>query len=143
MEEPYTFYIHAYNLFIKLNQCVESIMRELNIDLSYSQYTLLKFISKQHDNATTQKQLNEWSSLRNPSISQHLRILEKKDYILHRSLNEDNRCKKITLTNKALQQIERVDKRLQDKLSKQMCKKDLQSYTQAMKTLIEINKGKE
>lgn len=138
MTEANLFYINVYNLFITLNQSVDMITQELNIDLPYGQYTLLKFISTQEENRITQKRLDEWSSLRKPSISQILKILNKKGYILHFSMNEDIRCKEIMLTKKAIDSVKQIDLKMTELLSNRMTKEDIAFYVQFLNSAKEI-----
>ncbi len=139
MTEANLFYINVYNLFITLNQSVDMITQELSIELPYGQYTLLKFISTQEGNRVTQKRLDEWSSLRKPSISQILKILSKKGgFILHFSMNEDIRCKEIILTKKAIDSVNQIDLKITELLSHRMTKEDITFYVQFLNSAKEI-----
>lgn len=143
MNEVNMFYINVYNLFISLNQSVDTIITNLNIDLSYSQYTLLKFISIHENKKATQKQLDEWSSLRKPSISQLLKVLVMKEYILHYPMNNDIRCKEIALTNKAIISIQQIDCKMEELLLKKMEINDISLYTKTLRSIKEIIESEE
>lgn len=143
MNEVNMFYINVYNLFISLNQSVDTIITNLNIDLSYSQYTLLKFISIHENKKVTQKQLDEWSSLRKPSISQLLKVLVMKEYILHYPMNNDIRCKEIALTNKAIISIQQIDCKMEELLLKKMEINDISLYTKTLRSIKEIIESEE
>lgn len=110
----------------------------MNIDLPYGQYTLLKFISTQEENRITQKRLDEWSSLRKPIISQILKILSRKGFILHFSMNEDIRCKEIILTKKAIDSVKQIDLKMAELLSNSMTKEDIAFYVQFLNSAKEI-----
>lgn len=138
MTEANLFYINVYNLFITLNQSVNRITQELNIDLSYGQYSLLKFISTKEGNRITQKQLDEWSSLRKPSISQILKVLSRKNYILHFSINEDIRCKEIILTKKGIDSVKQIDIKMNDLLLHRMTEEEIAFYIQILNSAKEI-----
>lgn len=138
MTEANVFYIHLYNLFITVNQSIDMIMEDLHIDLSYGQYTILKFISVQKENRISQKQLDDWSSLRKPTISQCLKVMVKRGYILHYSMNDDTRCKEIVLTDKALVCIKQIDHKMAEILLQKMTEKDMSFYTQSLKSVKEI-----
>lgn len=138
MIEANLFYINVYNLFITLNHDVNLITKKLNIDLPYGQYTLLKFISTQEGNRITQKQLDEWSSLRKPSISQFLKVLNKKGFILHFSMNKDIRCKEIILTEKAIDSVKQIDSKMTELLLHKMTKDDMAFYIQSLNSAKEI-----
>lgn len=127
MNDVSEFYIHIFHLFTRLNQDVEKILNDLNYDLSFSQYTLLAFISTQKEHRISQKQLNEWSSLRGPSISQLLKVLEEKEYIHRYLMSRDSRCKEMTLTDKALQHLKEIDKKMKMQLLQKMTKEELSS----------------
>ena len=129
MTEANLFYINVYNLFITLNQSVDMITQELSIELPYGQYTLLKFISTQEGNRVTQKRLDEWSSLK---------ILSKKGFILHFSMNEDIRCKEIILTKKAIDSVNQIDLKITELLSHRMTKEDITFYVQFLNSAKEI-----
>lgn len=138
MTEANLFYINVYNLFITLNQSVNMITQELNIDLSYGQYSLLKFISTKEGNRITQKQLDEWSSLRKPSISQILKVLSRKSYILHFSINEDIRCKEIILTKKGIDSVKQIDIKMNDLLLHRMTEEEIAFYIQFLNSAKEM-----
>lgn len=138
MDDANMFYINIYNLFITVNQSMNTIMKGLNLELSYGQYTLLKFISTQKENRISQKRLDEWSSLRKPSISQLIKGLTKNGYILHFSRNDDTRCKEIILTDKAQKCIKQIDKKINESLLPEMIGNDEFISTQSFHHIKEM-----
>lgn len=138
MKEANMFYINVYNLFITLNQSMDMISQELHINLPYGQYRLLKFISAQKDKRITQKRLDEWSIFRKPGISQILKILNKKGFILHYSMNEDIRCKEIVLTKKAINCVKQVDLKMSELLLNKMTEEDMAFHIQILNSVKEI-----
>lgn len=143
MIEVNAFYINAYNFFIVLNQNVDMIMEELKIDLSLGQYTLLKFISTRKDNRISQKQLDEWSCLRRASISQHLKAMVQKGYIIHQFISDDNRSKEIVLTEKAIQCVKQIDSKMAEWLLHGMTEKEVCFYTKALESAKQIMESAE
>lgn len=138
MTEANAFYINLYNLFITLSQSVDIIMPELHIDLSYGQYTLLKFISLQNKNRIRQKKLGNWSILRKSTISQSLKVMVKKGYVLQFLINEDTRCKEVVLTDKAMGCIKLIDSKMTEILSQKMEEKEIDFYAKSLNTVKEI-----
>lgn len=118
MNESNDFYISTYNLYITVNQSMENIVGELHADLSFGQYVLLKYISSEEGCRISQKELVERSTLKGPSISQLLKSLAGKGYILHYLKDNDSRCKEIALTEKAVSQIKCIDRKIQEQAEK-------------------------
>ena len=116
MGEIDEFYINAYNLHITLNQCMEKILGELQSDLSFGQYVLLKYILQEKDCKISQKDLSEHGTIKSASVSQFLKSLVKRGYIQHYFAGKDNRCKEIALTEKAIRTIKEIDQKMQESL---------------------------
>lgn len=116
MGEIDEFYINVYNLHITLNQCMEKILGELQSDLSFGQYVLLKYILQEKDCKISQKDLSEQGTIKSASVSQFLKSLVKRGYIQHYFAGQDNRCKEIALTEKAIRSIQAIDQKMQESL---------------------------
>ena len=116
MGEIDKFYINVYNLHITLNQCMEKILGELQSDLSFGQYVLLKYILQEKDCKISQKDLSEQGTIKSASVSQFLKSLVKRGYIQHYFAGRDNRCKEIALTEKAIRSIQAIDQKMQESL---------------------------
>ncbi len=128
MDEKYNLYIDAYNLYIILNQSVDTISERLQSDLSYGQYVILKCIARQNQNKVTQRELDQWSCIRKPTLSQNLSSLSKKGYIRHQTISDDHRCKEIYLTRKAKDTIRKMDEEMKKDLSGRISTSDLEMH---------------
>lgn len=127
-----TLYINIYNLYIRLNQNIDMINKQLKIDLSFGQYALLKFISMQAGNRVTQKQLDQWCGLRKASISQILKVLKQKEFIVHLALNDDIRCKEVILTKHALDSLKQIDIKISESIYNLMNEEKLTDCIQSL-----------
>lgn len=142
MIDKYEFFVDIYNLYILLNQQVDIIMGKLNYDLSFGQYILINFIHTKNDNKISQKDLFSWSCLRKATISQHLKSLSNKGYIVHYRSDIDNRCKEIVLTNKSLRCILEIDRVMYSFLLAKIPSDKLNIYTNMLKKLTTIMEEK-
>lgn len=132
MNESNDFYISAYNLYITVNQSMESIVGELHADISFGQYVLLKYISAEKECRISQKELVEHSTLKGPSISQLLKSLAAKGYILHYFKDDNGRCKEVALTEKAVSQIKCIDKKIQEQAEEGTDMRKVAGYISAL-----------
>lgn len=142
VNEKNEFYIDTYNLYILLNQQVDNIIEKSDYDLSFGQYILLKYIHTQTDNKVSQKDLFHWSCLRKATVSQHLKNLSNKGFIMHYRLDTDNRCKEIVLTNKSIECISQIDKAMYNLLLTKIPFEELKKYTDILKKLTKLMEEK-
>lgn len=137
MSDENKFYIDIYHTFIVLNQYIENLMEKLNIDLSYGQYVLLKYISMSEGKKINQKAVFEFSYLRKATVSQHLKALTKKGYILHYSSKVDSRRKVIIMTAKGKQCVKSIDIELSKTLTEKYTDKDIKQSLKVFKKVME------
>ena len=138
MNDSSEFYIDTYNLFISLNQKVDAIMDSLDLDLSFGQYILLKIVFIQGKNKVSQKDLFHSCCLCKATISQHLKSLSIKGFIIHYPLDTDNRCKEIILTQKTKDCSQKIDKAMSDLLLEKMTSNEISHYTHTLKQIKKI-----
>lgn len=143
MGTEYNLYIDIYNLYIILNQSVDTMSEKTHSDLSYGQYVILKYIARQNQNKVTQKDLDQWSCVRKPTLSQNLRSLNKKGYIRHRTMARDHRCKEIFLTRKAEDTLRKMDKEMERVLSGKINVSDLEKHDLFIRKMKESMQTKE
>lgn len=116
MEECHL-YIDSYNLYIMLNQSIETIIEKTQSDLSYGQYVILKYIAAGSEKKMLQKDLDHWGYIRRATLSQNLKVLREKGYIDHQTVLENQRCKEVLLTKKAEEVICRMDQAITEEWS--------------------------
>lgn len=71
-------------------------------DLSNSQFKILKYLLRHQDGITRQIDLEEYFSMRNPTVTGLLQNLEKKSFIERIENPDDRRSKIIKLTEKTI-----------------------------------------
>lgn len=130
-----SFYFSTYDFYVLLNQKIDYFVVENDLDISFSQYQILSYIYQTSNKKMNQKELESLSFLKKPSISQQIKKLKEKGYVLHRSLKGNARCKEVILTKKALMILEKTDQQMkvwEELLDKQFSNEDRQSYFQLL-----------
>lgn len=101
----------------KISRKMDSILSDF--DCTHAQFSIMIYITQNSDKDIFQRDLEEFFDIRRSSVSSTITNMEEKGYITRSSVSIDARLKKITITNRGVEVLNRCIDRI-EKLEKEL-----------------------
>jgi len=118
-------------LDIQIKKRIMKVYREKDISITPAQSKLLFYLKNNKDSNITQKDLEKITFLSKSTLSESINNMVNNELVLKESNEKDNRIKYITLTNKAYELLDDIEKefsKIEESIIKNVDEKDLNKF---------------